>query len=99
VWFNTEGYFDDDSVSAMLNLIISTIVFFIAVWFLNRYLDEQGIPKGMTRGLTVMVLASLMSWGAGWAVDWTQGKIEGQAAVQTPGGLSLILKAANQGQP
>jgi len=84
----------------MLNLIISTIVFFIAAWFLNRYLDEQGIPKGMTRGLTVLVLASLMSWGAGWAVDWTQGKIEGpQTAAQASGGLSQILKAANQGQP
>ena len=83
----------------MLNLIISTIVFFIAAWFLNRYLDEQGIPKGMTRGLTVVVLASLMSWGAGWAVDWTQGKIEGPQAAQASGDLSQILKAANQGQP
>ncbi|MGA7749920.1 MAG: hypothetical protein WCA63_07200 [Gallionella sp.] len=82
----------------MLNLIISTIVFFVAAWFLNRYLDEQGIPKGMTRNLTVLVLASLMSWGAGWAVDWTQGKIDGpQTDAQT--GLSQLLKAANQGQP
>lgn len=83
----------------MLNLIVSTLVFFVAAWFLNRYLDEQGIPKGMTRGLTVLVLASLMSWGAGWAVDWTQGKAGDPAAVQTPGDLSVILKAANQGQP
>jgi hypothetical protein len=83
----------------MLSLIISTIVFFVAAWFLNRYLDEQGIPKGMTRGLTVLVLASLMSWAGGWAVDWTQGKIEGPAAVQAPGATSLILKAASQGQP
>lgn len=83
----------------MLNLIVSTVVFFVAAWFLNRYLDEQGIPKGMTRGLTVLVLASLMSWGAGWAVDWTQGKAGDAAAVQTPADLSVILKAANQGQP
>jgi hypothetical protein len=26
----------------MLNLTISTIVFFVAAWFLNRYLDAQG---------------------------------------------------------
>ena len=83
----------------MLSLIISTIVFFVAAWFLNRYLDEQGIPKGMTRGLTVLVLASLMSWAAGWAVDWTQDTGEGAAAAQPPGAASLILKAANQGQP
>jgi hypothetical protein len=83
----------------MLSLIISTIVFFVAAWLLNRYLDEQGIPKGMTRGLTVLVLASLMSWAAGWTVDWTQGRFEDTATVQAPGAASLILKAANQGQP
>lgn len=84
----------------MLNLTISTIVFFVAAWFLNRYLDEQGIPKGMTRGMVVLVLASLMSWGVGWAVEWAQTKVEGpQATVQTAGGLSQILKAAGQSQP
>jgi hypothetical protein len=53
----------------MLNLIISTIVFFIAVWYLNRSLDEQEIAKGMTRSVLVFVLASLVSWVRGrW---WT----------------------------
>lgn len=47
----------------MLNLVISTIVFFIAAWYFNRYLDEQEITKGMTRGVFVFVLASLVSWG------------------------------------
>ena len=84
----------------MLNLTISTIVFFIAAWFLNSYLDVQGIPKGLTRGMMVLVLASLMSWGAGWAADWAQVKVAGpQATVQTAGGLSQILKAAGQSQP
>lgn len=59
----------------MLNLIISTIVFFIAAWYLNRYLDDQGITKGMTRGVLVFVLASLVSWGSGTVVDWAQVKI------------------------
>ena len=84
----------------MLNLIISTIVFFVAAWFANRYLDEQGIPKGMTRGVLVLVLASLVSWGAGEMVDWAQVKIEGpQAATQTSGDLSQLLKAVGQPQP
>jgi len=84
----------------MLNIIISTIVFFVAAWFLNRYLDTQGIPGGMTRGVLVLVLASLVSWGAGEMVDWTQVKIEGpQAAAQNPGDLSRLLKAAGQAQP
>jgi hypothetical protein len=84
----------------MLNLIISTIVFFVAAWFANRYLDAQGIPKGMTRGVLVFVLASLVSWGAAEMVDWTQVKIEGpQAATQNPGDLSQLLKAVGQPRP
>jgi hypothetical protein len=84
----------------MLNLIISTIVFFVAAWFANRYLDEQEIPKGMTRGVVVLVLASLVSWGAGELVDWAQVKIEGpQAAAQDSVNLSALLKAAGQQQP
>ncbi len=85
---------------SMPNLIISTIVFFIAAWFANRYLNEQGIPKGMTRGILVFAVASLVSWGAGDAVDWAQVKIEGpQAATQTSADLSQLLKAAGQQQP
>ena len=84
----------------MLNLIISTIVFFIAAWFANRYLDEQGIPTGMTRGVLVFILASLVSWGSGEIVDWGQVKIEGpQAATQTPDDLSRLLKAVGQPSP
>lgn len=84
----------------MLNLIISTIVFFVAAWFANRYLDELEITKGMTRGVLVLVLASLVSWGAGEMVDWAQVKIEGpQAAAQTSGDLSQLLKAVGQPQP
>jgi hypothetical protein len=84
----------------MLSLIISTIVFFVAAWFANHYLNEHGIPKGMTRGVLVFMLASLVSWGAGTMVDWAQVKIEGpQAAAQDIGDLSRLLKAAGQQQP
>lgn len=83
----------------MLSAIVSTVVFFMAAWILNRYLDDQGIPKGMLRGLTVLILASLMSWGAGWAVEWTQDNANGSnSAVPVSGGVSQILRAANQGQ-
>ena len=84
----------------MLNLIISTIVFFVAAWFINHYLDEQAIlPKGTTRGVLVFLIAFLLSWGSGEIVDWTQAKIEGpQAAAQTAD-LSSLLKAVGQQQP
>lgn len=84
----------------MLNLILSTIVFFVAAWLLNRYLDEHGIPKGITRSVLVLVLASLVSWGAGELVDWAQFKIEGpQAASQTSNDLTQLLKAISLGKP
>lgn len=80
----------------MLNLITSTIVFFIAAWYLNRYLDEQEIAKGMTRGVLVFSLASFVSWGAGEVADWAQGP---QPASQTSKDLSQLLNTANQSQP
>lgn len=61
------------ALPSMWNLLISTIVFFIAAWYVRRYLDEQGIPAGMTRSILVFTLASLVSWGAGEAVDFIQG--------------------------
>lgn len=79
----------------MTSLIISTLAFFVAAWYLNRYLDEQEIGKGMTRGVLVLVLASLVSWGAGAAVDWMQP----QAAAPSAGDLSRLLKAVGQAQP
>lgn len=58
------------ALPSMWNLIVSTIVFFVAAWYIKRYLDEQGIPKGMTRNLMVFVLASLVSWGSGEVTDF-----------------------------
>ncbi|HEX5363959.1 MAG TPA: hypothetical protein VFW59_06800 [Gallionella sp.] len=82
------------ALPSLWNLLISTIVFFIAAWYIHRYLDEQGIPKGMTRGLLVFVLASVVSWGAGEAVDWLQGAQPGEPA----GDLQQRLKAVGQEQ-
>lgn len=88
------------TLPSMWNLIISTLMFFIAVWYIRRYMDEQEIPKGFTRGLLVFTLASLVSWGAGEVADWTQEKIEGpQPTAQDSGDLSQLLKAAGQTQP
>lgn len=82
------------------NLIVSTLVFFIAARYLHRYLEEQGLPKGMTRGILVFAIASLASWGSGEMVDFTQEKIEGpQPAVQISDDLSQLLKMVGQAQP
>ncbi len=84
----------------MLSLFISALVFFVAAWFLNQYLDGQGIPNGITRVALVLLLASLTSWGVWWAVEFTQlSEPHPQDAAQTGSSVTQILKAANQGAP
>jgi hypothetical protein len=52
----------------LASLIVSTIAFFAASYFLKRWMDEQDIPQGMTRTLTVFALALAVAYGAGWLV-------------------------------
>jgi VIT1/CCC1 family predicted Fe2+/Mn2+ transporter len=53
----------------VLSLILSTIVFFAATYFLKRYLEELGIPKGMTRGALIFALALAISYLVALVVD------------------------------
>jgi hypothetical protein len=50
-------------------LIVSTIVFFVASYFLKRQFDEMDVPKGMTRSFTIFVLAAAVSYAVGYLVD------------------------------
>jgi hypothetical protein len=60
----------------MLNFIISTIVFSIAVYALNRFFHAQAISGTRSHTIIVMVAATLISIGAGWAVDELDGDAE-----------------------
>jgi hypothetical protein len=51
------------------SLLASTIVFFVASYFIKRWMEENDIPKGMTRGVTILVLALALAYGVGWPVD------------------------------
>jgi len=53
----------------MVNLVVSTIVFFVASYFLKKKFDDMDIPKGMARAFTIFVLAAAISYGAAWLVD------------------------------
>jgi hypothetical protein len=53
----------------MLTLVLSTIVYFVAAFFIKRWLDGMGIPKGMTRSLVIFVGAAVVSYGAAFVVD------------------------------
>lgn len=82
------------TLPSIWNLLITTIIFVVAGWYIRRFLQEQGIPKGFARGLLVFMLAYLCSWLSGMAVDFIQEKFEGpQAATKIdlnlPVGLSI----------
>jgi hypothetical protein len=59
----------------MLTLVISTIAFFVASFFIKRYLDEIGVPKTMVRGLVVFILALATSYGIAFGVDWVATRV------------------------
>lgn len=50
-------------------LVVSTIAFFIAAYFIKRWLDDIDIPKGMTRSLVIFIGASAVSWVVAIAVE------------------------------
>ena len=54
----------------MLSLVLSTVAFFVAAYFIKRYLDGMDIPKGMTRSVVVFTLALAVSYGVALIVDW-----------------------------
>jgi len=57
----------------MLSLAFATIAFFVASYFIRRYLDEAGIPKTLVRGLVVFILALAAAYGVAFIVDRAAG--------------------------
>jgi len=53
----------------MLGIVLATIAFFAASYFIKRYLDGIGIPKTMVRGMLVFVLALAVAYGVAFIVD------------------------------
>ena len=54
----------------MLSLVLSTVAFLVARYYINRYLDGMDIPKGLARGLVVFCAAALIAYGIAMIVDW-----------------------------
>jgi hypothetical protein len=53
----------------LVSLVVSTIAYFVASYFIKRHLEEMGIPRGMTRGIVVFVLALGIAYGVAFLVD------------------------------
>ena len=54
----------------MLSLVLSTIAFFVASYYLKRYLDDMDIPKGMTRSALIFSIALLISYIVAVVADY-----------------------------
>lgn len=53
----------------MLSLVVSTIAFFVAYYYLKRWADDNDLPKGMTRNVSIAVAAIAVSYVIGWLID------------------------------
>jgi len=53
----------------LASILVSTVAFFVASYFIKRWMDDNEIPKGMTRNATIFSLALAVAYGASWLVD------------------------------
>lgn len=77
----------------MLSFLISTFVFFLAAYALNRYFDAQELDSSRSRKTLVLVVATFISIGAGWLID----KLDGDAALpQNNVSITEVIQSATQ---
>jgi len=55
---------------SMRDIVVSTIAYFVAAFFLKRQFDDMDIPRGMTRSAMIFALALAASYAAQAGVDW-----------------------------
>ena len=53
----------------MLSLVLSTVAFFVASFYIKRWLDDMDIPKTMTRGIAIFIAAAAVSYGVAFVID------------------------------
>ena len=53
----------------MLSLVLSTVAYFVASYFIKRYLDSMDIPRGLTRSIVVFTLALAVAYGVSAILD------------------------------
>jgi hypothetical protein len=57
----------------VLSLVLSTVAFFAASFFIKRWADDNDLPQGMTRSLSVFVLALAIAYCVAWLVERAAG--------------------------
>ena len=53
----------------MLSLALSTVAFFVASFYIKRWLDDMDIAKTMTRTIAILIAAAAVSYGVAFVVD------------------------------
>ena len=53
----------------MLSIFLSTVAFFVSSYYIKRYLEDSGIPKGATRGALIFSIALAIAYLVALAVD------------------------------
>jgi len=53
----------------VLSVVISTLAFFVAGYFLKRWADDNDFPKGMTLNISIFVAAIAIAYAVAWIVD------------------------------
>src|SRR5690349_1151301 len=56
----------------LLSLIVSTVAYFVASYYIKRYLDGLEAPPGFTRNMLTFCAALLIAYGVAAAVEWAQ---------------------------
>ena len=54
---------------SIASLVLSTVAYFVASYFIKRRLEEMDIPKGMTRSIVIFVLALGVAYGVAFLAD------------------------------
>jgi hypothetical protein len=65
----------------LLSLIVSTVAYFIASYYIKRYLDEIEAPAGFTRSALTFCAALMIAYGVAFAVDWVEDRTSRHAAL------------------
>ena len=55
---------------SMRDIVVSTVAYFVAAFFLKRQFDDMDIPRGMTRSAMIFALAMAAAYAAQTGVDW-----------------------------
>ena len=54
----------------MISILVSTVAFVLASYFLKRYFDDADIPRSFARSTVIFVIALGLAYAVAAVVDW-----------------------------